>query len=96
MKNVIFWCEKKIRIIFIWMVQKWKNSITNEGNYLQKALNDSLDYEGMKSDPQGILKPKPYISQCSIKGKLGINAKVTKQEIWNFNPTFLYYFTTVY
>ena len=78
------------------MVQKWKKSITNEGNFFQKALNDSLDYEGMKSNPQGISKLKPYINQCSIKGKWGINTKATKQEIWNFNPTFIYYSTTVY
>ena len=40
-----------------------KESITNKDNCFQNALNDSLDYQRIKKDPQGISKLKPYINQ---------------------------------
>ena len=43
-----------------WLRSK-KESITNEDNCFQNALNDSLDYQKIKKDPQNISKLKPYI-----------------------------------
>ena len=45
-----------------------KESITNEDNCFQNALNDSLDYQKIKKDPQKISKLKPYINQYNWKG----------------------------
>ena len=45
-----------------WLRNK-KESITNEGNCFQNALNDSLDYQRIKKYPQKISKLKPYINQ---------------------------------
>ena len=40
-----------------------KEAITNGDNCFQNALNDELDYQKIKKDPQKISKIKPYISQ---------------------------------
>ena len=45
-----------------WLRNK-KESITNEDNCFQIALNDSLDYQRIKKDQQRISKLKPYINQ---------------------------------
>ena len=50
-----------------WLRSK-EESITNEDNYFENALNDSLDYQKIKKDPQRISKLKPYINQ--ITGKI--------------------------
>ena len=55
-----------------WLRSK-KESITNEDNCFQNALNDSLDYQRIKKDPQRISKLKSHISQykrhkISIRG----------------------------
>ena len=49
-----------------WLRSK-KESITNEDNCFQNALNDALDYQRIKKDPQKIQKIKPYISQYNWK-----------------------------
>ena len=50
-----------------WLRSK-KESITNEDNCFQNALNDSLDYQRIKKNPQKISKLKPYINQHNWKG----------------------------
>ena len=55
-----------------WLRSK-KELITNEDNCFQSALNDSLDYQRIKKDPQRISKLKSYINQykrhkISIRG----------------------------
>ena len=40
-----------------------KESITNGDNCFQNALNDSLDYQRIKKNPQKISKLRPYINQ---------------------------------
>ena len=45
-----------------WLRSK-KESITNEDNCFQNALNDSLDYQRIKTNPQRISKRKPYINK---------------------------------
>ena len=49
-----------------WLRSK-KKSITNEVNCFQNALNESLNYQRIKKDPQKILKLKPYINQYNWK-----------------------------
>ena len=48
-----------------WLRSK-KKSITNV-NCFQNALNESLNYQRIKKDPQKILKLKPYINQYNWK-----------------------------
>ena len=50
-----------------WLRSK-KESKTNEDNCFQNALNDSLDYQRIKKDPQKISKLEPYINQYNWKG----------------------------
>ena len=50
------------------MVKIKKELITNENNCFQNALNDSLDYQRIKKDPQRISKLKPYIDKRNWKG----------------------------
>ena len=45
-----------------WLKSK-KESITNEDNYFQNALNDTLNYETIETHPERISKLKPYINQ---------------------------------
>ena len=51
---------------FEWARSK-KESITNEDNCFQNALNDSLDYQTIKTQPERISKLKPYINQYNWK-----------------------------
>ena len=51
-----------------WLRSK-KESITNEDNCFQNALNDSLDYQTIKTNPERISKLKPYINQYNWKDK---------------------------
>ena len=44
-----------------------KESVTNKGNCFQNALNDSLDYQKSKKNPQNISKLKSYINQYNWK-----------------------------
>ena len=44
-----------------------KEAIINGHNCFQNALNDTLDYQMIKKDPQEISKIKPYISQYNWK-----------------------------
>ena len=57
-----------------WLRNK-KESITNEDNCFQNALNDSLDYQRIKKNPQRISKPKPYINQYNWKDKISIGQR---------------------
>ena len=37
--------------------------MTNGNNCFQNALKDSLDYQSIKTQPERISKPKPYINE---------------------------------
>ena len=50
-----------------WLRSK-KQAIINGDNCFQNAINDSLDYQRIKKDPQKISKLKPYINQYNWKG----------------------------
>ena len=49
------------------MLRSKKESITNEDKCFQNALNDSLDYQKIKKNPQKISKLKPYINNYNWK-----------------------------
>ena len=49
-----------------WFKNK-KEAIINGDNCFQNALNDALNYQNIKKDPQRISKIKPYISQYNGK-----------------------------
>ena len=49
-----------------WLRSK-KESITSEDNCFQSTLNDSLDYQIIKTHPERISKLKPYINQYNWK-----------------------------
>ena len=61
-----FAVKSKLELYSSERLKNKKESITNEDNCLQNALNDSLDYQRIKKHCQKILKPKPSIS---ITGK---------------------------
>ena len=44
-----------------------KESITSKDNCFQNDLNDSLDYQTIKTHPERISKLKPYINQYNWK-----------------------------
>ena len=68
-KKYYYFAVKSIFELYLseWLRSK-KESITNENNCFQNALNDSLDYQKIKKDLQKILKLKPYINQYNWKG----------------------------
>ena len=49
-----------------WLRSK-KESITSKDNCFQNALNDSLDYQTIKTYPEKISKLKPYINEHNWK-----------------------------
>ena len=67
MKNIILLQKSKLELYSSEQLRSKKESITNEDNCFQNALNDSLDYQKIKKDPQKISKLKPYINQYNWK-----------------------------
>ena len=66
-KYYYFAVKSKLELYsFEWLRSK-KESITNEDNCFQNALNDSLDYQTIKKHPERISKLKPYINQDNWK-----------------------------
>ena len=61
MKNIII-LQKKANQNYIYL-----NSVTSKDNCFQNALNDSLDYQTIKTHPERISKLKPYINQYNWK-----------------------------
>ena len=67
-KYYYFVAKSKLELYsFEWLRSK-KESITNEDDCFQNALNDSLDYQRIKKHLQKISKLKPYINQYNWKG----------------------------
>ena len=62
-KYYYFAVKSKLELYSSEWLRSKKESITNGENCFQNALNDALDYERMKNDPQEISKIKPYINQ---------------------------------
>ena len=49
------------------MLRSKKESITNEDNCFQNALDDALNYQTIKANPERISKLKKYINQYNWK-----------------------------
>ena len=67
-KYYYFAVKSKLELYSSEWLRSKKESITNEDNCFQNALNDSLDYQKIKKDLQKISKLKPYINQYNWKG----------------------------
>ena len=66
-KYYYFAVKSKLELCSSEWLRSKKESITNEDNCFQNALNDSLDYQRIKKDPQRISKLKSYINQYNWK-----------------------------
>ena len=66
-KYYYFGVKSKLELYSSEWLRSKKESITNEDNCFQNALNDALDYQRIKKDPQKISKLKPYINQYNWK-----------------------------
>ena len=64
-KYYYFAVKSKLELYSSEWLRSKKESITNEDNCFQNALNDALDYQRIKKDPQEISKLKPYINHCN-------------------------------
>ena len=66
-KYYYFAVKSKLELYSSEWLRSKKESITNEDNCFQNALNDSLDYQTIKTHPERISKLKPYINQYNWK-----------------------------
>ena len=78
-KYYYFAVKSKLELYSSEWLRSKKESITNEDNCFQNALNDSLDYQRIKKDPQKISKLKPYINQYNWKDKISIDKENWKK-----------------
>ena len=62
-----FAVKSKLELYSSEWVRSKKEPITSKDNCFQNALNDSLDYQRIKKDPQRISKLKPYINKYNWK-----------------------------
>ena len=60
-------CSKKLELYSSEWLRRKKEAIINADNCFQNALNDALDYQKIKKDPQEISQIKPNISQNNWK-----------------------------
>ena len=61
-----------------WLRSK-KESITGKDNCFQNPLNDSVDYQTIKTHPERISKLKPCINQYNWKDKISIRQRRLKK-----------------
>ena len=61
-KHYYFAVKSKLELYWSEWLRSKKESITKEDNCFENALNDSLDYQKIKKEPQKISKLKPYIN----------------------------------
>ena len=80
-KYYYFAIKSKLELYSSEWVGSKKESITNEDNCFQNVLNDSLDYQRIKKDPQKISKLKPYINQYNCKGIKFLSDKKTGKSL---------------
>ena len=66
-KSYYFAAKNQLELYSSEWLRSKKESITNEESCFQNALNDALDYQRIKKDPQKIPKLKPYINQYNWK-----------------------------
>ena len=66
-KYYYFAVKSKLELYSSEWFRSKKESITNEDNCFQNALNDSLDYQRIKNNRQKISKLKSFINQYNWK-----------------------------
>ena len=66
-KYYYFAVKSKLELYSSEWLRSKKESITSEDNCFQNALNDSLDYQTIKTRPERISKLKPYINKYNWK-----------------------------
>ena len=64
-KYYYFAVKSKLELCSSEWLRSNKESIINNVNSFQNALNDTLDYQTIKTHPEKIAKLKPYINQYS-------------------------------
>ena len=62
-KYYCFAIKRKLELYSLKWLRSKKESLTNEDSCFQNALNDSLEYQRIKKDPQKISKLKPYVNK---------------------------------
>ena len=62
-KYYYFAVKSKLELYSYEWLRSKKESIISKDNCFQNALNDSLDYQTIKTHPERISKLKPYINQ---------------------------------
>ena len=65
---LLFFCKKFVRIKFFRWLRAKQEAIINVDADFEDALDDALNYQTIKKDPQRISKLKPYINKCNWKG----------------------------
>ena len=66
-KYYYFAVKSKLELYSSELLRSKKKAITEGDNCFQNALNDALDYQRIKKDPQEISKIKLYINQYNWK-----------------------------
>ena len=62
-KYYYFAVKSKLELYSSKWLRNKKESITNENNCFQNALDDALNYQTIKANPERISKLKAYINQ---------------------------------
>ena len=62
-----FAAKSKLELYSSEWLRSQKESITNEDNYFQNVLDDALNYQTIKANPERISKLKSYINQYNWK-----------------------------
>ena len=66
-KYYYFAVKNKLELYSSEWLRSKKESITSEDNCFQNVLNDSLNYQTIKANPERISKLKKYINQYNWK-----------------------------
>ena len=80
-KYYYFAVKSKLELCSSEWLRSKKESIANEDNCFQNALDDSLDYQRIKKNPQRISNLNPYINQYNWKD---IKFPLDKEDWKNF------------
>ena len=62
-KKYYFAVKSKLQLYLCECLRSEKESITDENNCFQNALDDALNYQTIKANPERISKLKAYINQ---------------------------------
>ena len=74
-KYYYFAVKSKLELYSSEWLRSKKESITSKDNCFQNALNDSLNYQTIKTHPERISKLKQYINNYDWKDKISIGQR---------------------